>query len=99
MCVPRELKPQPFALLTQCSTTEPQEHRSRNFKLIFFTNSAVVVTSHVRSHVVFKFLNYVTDKIVRVVLRVVLTTLALMLRCVQTICVSVKESPRTGERE
>ncbi len=23
---PRELNPQPFALLTQCSTTEPQEH-------------------------------------------------------------------------
>ncbi len=28
MCVPWELNPQPFALLTQCSTTEPQE-RSR----------------------------------------------------------------------
>ncbi len=28
MCVPWELNPQPFALLTQCSTTEPQEHRS-----------------------------------------------------------------------
>ncbi len=26
VCVPRELKPQPFALLTQCSTAEPQEH-------------------------------------------------------------------------
>ncbi len=26
VCVPRELNPQPFALLTQCSTTEPQEH-------------------------------------------------------------------------
>ncbi len=26
MCVPWELNPQPFALLTQCSTTEPQEH-------------------------------------------------------------------------
>ncbi len=25
MCVPWELNPQPFALLTQCSTTEPQE--------------------------------------------------------------------------
>ncbi len=59
-------------------------------KLIFFTNSAVVVTSLVRSHVVFKFLNHVTDKIVRVVL----TTLALMIRCVQTICVSVRERPR-----
>ncbi len=49
----------------------------------FFTNNAVGGTSLVRSHVVFKFLNYVTDKIVRVVL----TTLALMLRCVQTMCI------------
>ncbi len=30
MCVPWELNPQPFALLTQCSTTEPQEHVKRN---------------------------------------------------------------------
>ncbi len=30
MCVPWELNPQPFALLTQCSTTEPQEHTSLN---------------------------------------------------------------------
>ncbi len=26
MCVPWKLYPQPFVLLTQCSTTEPQEH-------------------------------------------------------------------------
>ncbi len=26
MCVPWELNPQPFALLTQCFTTEPEEH-------------------------------------------------------------------------
>ncbi len=26
MCVPWELNPQPFAQLTQCSTTESQEH-------------------------------------------------------------------------
>ncbi len=26
ICVPWESNPQPFALLTQCSTTEPQEH-------------------------------------------------------------------------
>ncbi len=26
MCVPWELNPQPFVLLMQCSTTEPQEH-------------------------------------------------------------------------
>ncbi len=28
MCVPWELNPRPLALLTQCSTTEPQEHFS-----------------------------------------------------------------------
>ncbi len=28
MCVSSELNPQPFALLTQCSTTEPQEHNT-----------------------------------------------------------------------
>ncbi len=31
MCVPWELNPQPFALLMQCSTTEPQEHTSQPF--------------------------------------------------------------------
>ncbi len=52
-------------------------------------------TSLVRSYVVFKFLNYVTNKIVREVL----TTLVLMLRCVQTItlCASVRERPSAGE--
>ncbi len=63
---------------------------NETFKFIFFMNRAVVVASLVRSHVVFKFVNYVTDKIVRVVL----ITLSLMLRCVQTICVSVRERPR-----
>ncbi len=29
-CVPWELNQQPFALLTQCSTTEPQELENRN---------------------------------------------------------------------
>ncbi len=32
MCVPWELNPQPVALLTQCSTTEPQEHK--HFKVV-----------------------------------------------------------------
>ncbi len=32
MCVPWELNPQPFALLMQCSTTEPQEHYHKNAK-------------------------------------------------------------------
>ncbi len=54
----------------------------------FFTNSAVVATSLVRSHVVFKLLNYVTDKIVRVAL----ITSALMLTCVQTVCEGEREA-------
>ncbi len=60
-------------------------------------NRADVATSIVRSHVAFKFLNDVTDKFVRVVL----TTLALMLWCVQsiTLCVSVKERLRAEESE
>ncbi len=47
-----------------------------------------------RSHVVFKFLNYITDTIVRVVL----IKLALRLRCVQTICVWEGETESGGER-
>ncbi len=31
MCVPWELNPQPFALLMQCSTTEPQEQYNYYF--------------------------------------------------------------------
>ncbi len=34
MCVPWELNPRPFALLTQCSTTEPQEHDHTEIILI-----------------------------------------------------------------
>ncbi len=33
MCVPWELNPQPFALLTQCSTTEPQEQEQMSLIL------------------------------------------------------------------
>ncbi len=58
-------------------------------------NRAVVATSLVRSHVAFKFLNYVTDKIVRVVL----ITLVLMSKCVQTICVCEGETESGRERE
>ncbi len=54
----------------------------------------MVVASILRSHVVFKFLNYVTDKIVRVVL----TTLPLMIRCVQTMCVCEGETETRRER-
>ncbi len=34
MCVPWESNPQPFALLTQCSTTEPQEHQDIESRLL-----------------------------------------------------------------
>ncbi len=40
MCVPWKLNPQPFALLMQCSFTEPQEHNIIVFQqdlIIFFT--------------------------------------------------------------
>ncbi len=37
MCVPWELNPQPFALLTQCSTTEPQEQEMQN-PLVFLNS-------------------------------------------------------------
>ncbi len=47
-----------------------------------------------RRHAVFKFINYITDKITRVVL----TTLALMLRCVQTKCVSEGETESGRQR-
>ncbi len=35
MCVPWKLIPKPFALLTQCSTTEPQEYQSFTMRMIF----------------------------------------------------------------
>ncbi len=44
MCVPWELNPQPFALLTQCSTTEPQEH----FYLLFELKCVLAVCVHVQ---------------------------------------------------
>ncbi len=80
-----------------CTTNRENRNLMRIVKQNRFKNldKSVVATSLVRSHVVFKVLNYVTDKIVRVVL----TTLALMLRCVKTISVSVRERPRAGERE
>ncbi len=40
MCFPWELNPQPFALLTQCSTTEPQEQLqtvSQTTTIYYFT--------------------------------------------------------------
>ncbi len=36
VCVPWELNPQPFALLTQCSTTEPQQHYFNDWSLHFY---------------------------------------------------------------
>ncbi len=42
MCVPWELNTQPFALLTQCSTTEPKEHRSKPVKFCIRNTSTYV---------------------------------------------------------
>ncbi len=44
MCVPWELNPRPFALLTQCSTTEPQEHipYSKLFLSVLISDSSWV---------------------------------------------------------
>ncbi len=36
MCVPWESNPQPFALLTQCPTTEPHRNTKVNFLLVYF---------------------------------------------------------------
>ncbi len=40
-----ELKPQPFALLMQCSTTEPQEHN----KKVFFAQNVLKLLSLFKS--------------------------------------------------
>ncbi len=59
-------------------------------------NSAVVATSLVRSHVVFKFLNDVTDKIIRIVL----TTLCAYVKvCANYMCQCASVRERAGERE
>ncbi len=47
MCVPWELNPQPFVLLTQCSTTEPQEHyalwaEQNLFEHIYYNNLLLI---------------------------------------------------------
>ncbi len=40
MCVPWESNPQPFALLMQCFTTEPQEHNFIIYKHILLQATA-----------------------------------------------------------
>ncbi len=42
MCVPWELNPQPFALLTQCSTTEPQDHKGIVTSEYFHTHTDLI---------------------------------------------------------
>ncbi len=51
MCVPWESNPQPFALLTQCSTTEPQEHC---FKLSFWSTTfeGIIITKMILIHII-----------------------------------------------
>ncbi len=41
MCVPWELNPRPFALLTQCSTTEPQEQHQMRTSYCYLNRSDV----------------------------------------------------------
>ncbi len=43
MCVPWELYPQPFVLLMQCSTTEPQEHYGKYLLVCSSTQSCEAV--------------------------------------------------------
>ncbi len=45
MYVPWELNPQPFALLTQCSTTEPQEQEQE----LYVRKYAVLCILHYKS--------------------------------------------------
>ncbi len=45
MCVPWELNPQTFALLTQCSTTEPQEHSRQQSSSLDFGTELIWVLS------------------------------------------------------
>ncbi len=59
MCVPWESNPQPFALLTQCSTTEPQE-QILNFD--FFCQFEL--NNSVEDAEVFKLINYFFLKVV-----------------------------------
>ncbi len=44
MCVPWELNPQPFALLTQCSTTEPQQHKLLKFYLHVMLKLNIIIS-------------------------------------------------------
>ncbi len=47
MCVPWELNPQPFALLTQCSTTEPQEHLWTRLMTAFVLQSHISISQNI----------------------------------------------------
>ncbi len=49
MCFPWELNPQPFALLTQYSTTEPQEHiilPTSVFAELQWSYSSILIRNH-----------------------------------------------------
>ncbi len=47
-CVPWELNPQPFALLTQCSTTEPQETYTK-----LRTVPPIIIYNYLNRHVIY----------------------------------------------
>ncbi len=67
MCVPWESNPQPFALLTQCSTTEPREQlfnylsnfkRCCSLKSIFITKTVLVIKIDLSEQQLLKLLKY-----------------------------------------
>ncbi len=51
MCVPWESNPQPFALLTQCSTTEPQEQKLMYLKLNYYLLGKLGFVFHTHSNI------------------------------------------------
>ncbi len=61
MCVPWELNPQPFALLTQCSTTDPQEHVFTCDLSLFCLFLALSPHTHTHTHTHFLFDVFITN--------------------------------------
>ncbi len=51
MFVPWELNPQTFALLTQCSTAEPQKHQANSLKLLYVGENAQCTIWQIRQSV------------------------------------------------
>ncbi len=62
MCVAWELNPQPFALLTQCSTTEPQEHLYMLLKQSIYKER-----SQIHSYIIIKISTYICSDMYKLV--------------------------------